>query len=104
MKEHFIHLFGGGESQSAEHSVVLRNRQETSRKLGNMAKVLSEIGGVLGGAELVVSASNSLELAGLIAVEHCSKNTALLISCPKDISIALKLCICSPKIIRPAPI
>ncbi len=73
VKEHFIHLFGGGESQSAEHSVVLRNRQETSRKLGNMAKVLSEIGGVLGGAELVVSASNSLELAGLIAVEHCSK-------------------------------
>ncbi len=73
VKDHFIHLFGGGESQNAEHSVVIRNRQETSRKLTNMAKVFSEIGGVLGGAELVVSASNSLELAGEIAVEHCAK-------------------------------
>lgn len=73
VKEHFVHLFGGGTSQNAEHSVVLRNRQETSRKLSDMAKVFAEIGGVLGGAELVVTANNSLELAGEIAVEHCSK-------------------------------
>ncbi|MDE6968006.1 MAG: SpoIIE family protein phosphatase, partial [Clostridia bacterium] len=70
---HCIHLFGGGESQNAEHSVVVRNRQEIGKKLTNMAKVFSEIGGVLGGAELVVSANNSLELAGEIAVEHCAK-------------------------------
>ena len=72
-KEHFVHLFGGGTSQNAEHSVVLRNRQETSKKLSDMAKVFAEIGGVLGGTELVVTANNSLELAGEIAVEHCSK-------------------------------
>ncbi len=72
VKEHFMHLFGGGDSQNAEHSVVVRNRQETSKKLTDMAKVFAEIGGVLGGAELVVTANNSLDLAGEIAVEHCS--------------------------------
>lgn len=73
VKEHFIHLYGGGISQNAEHSIVVRNRHETSKKLGDMAKVFAEIGSVLGGAEIVVSASNSLELAGEIAIEHCSK-------------------------------
>lgn len=73
MKEHFVHIYGGGESQNSEHSIVVRNRQETSKKLNDMAKVFSEIGGVLGGAELVISANNSLELAGEIAIEHCSK-------------------------------
>lgn len=73
IKEHFIHLFGGGESKNAEHSLVVRNRQETSKKLSDMAKVFSEIGAVLGGAELAVSASNSVELASEIAVEHCAK-------------------------------
>lgn len=72
-KQHFIHLFGGGESKNAEHSVVLRNRREVGGKLEQMAKVFSQIGGVLGGSEFVVSANNSLELAGEIAVECCSK-------------------------------
>lgn len=72
VKEHFVHLYGGGESQNSEHSVVVRNRQETSKKLSDMSKVFAQIGSVLGGAELVVSANNSLELAGEIAIEHCS--------------------------------
>lgn len=72
VKQHFIHLFGGGVSQNAEHSVVIRNRNETARKLCDMSKVFSEIGGVLGGTELVMTANNSLELAGEIAVSHCS--------------------------------
>lgn len=75
VKDHFIHIFGGGQSKTAEHAVVLRNRAETSKKLFDMSKVFSEISGVLGGTEYTLPANNAQDLARYIAIEHCA-------SCP----------------------